>query len=126
MEDKILHFIACGLVFDAAGVCFLGFAFFFKSKEAIIQEAGTYYNSNPHVLRSITASRLDGIFGTCLLFIGFLYQMLGFIGLENHDVTSASYFILISTILIYFVNFRKRHVNKWCNELEEIINKPKP
>lgn len=126
MEFTALHFTPCGLAYDVVGVLFLGTAFFLKTKKDIIDEAGTYWNSNPYVLRSIISSKLDGICGTSLLLIGFIYQIFGYLNFNNNNLIISSYVLLAIFILIYIVNFRKRIVNKWCSELEDIINARKP
>ena len=123
MESSLLTFIPCGLTFDVAGVLFLGAAFFLKTKKGIIQEAGTYWDSNPYVLRSIISSRLDGMSGTTLLFVGFLFQIFGYFKLQSEIFIGTSYVLLGVFILVYLINFRKRIVNAWCSELEEIIKK---
>ena len=122
MANSILSFSACGLYYDVAGALLLGFAFFFKSKEQIINEAGINWDSDPHVLRNIASTKLDGTLGTVLLFIGFIYQILGITMVSNSHITIISYILLVFIIFLYFVCYRKIIVNKWCAELEEKIN----
>ena len=117
MNGLLLQFTACGLIFDAIGVLLLGFAFFFKTKESISQEAGTYFNSNPYVLRSIVASKFDGMTGTALLFIGFVLQVFGYAGWENEVVLVFSYLVLVVFVFTYFAVLRKKSIDSWILEL---------
>lgn len=123
MIHRLLELTPCGLIFDAIGVSLLGYAFFMKSKEAIIQEAGTYWNSNPYVLRSIVATKFDGIFGSALLLIGFIYQALGYAGVQLSELAVASYIALTISILGYFSFIRSWLITRWVEGLERVINK---
>jgi hypothetical protein len=119
MYNNIIHFTACGLLYDAIGVLLLGFAFFFKTKETLIKEAGTYWDSNPHILKSIIASKFDGMTGTLLLFIGFIYQAMGYANIEQASIVIGSYMFLIFFLAVYFSRYRSRKINEWLKELLE-------
>ena len=122
MEDKLFQFIACGLTYDVTGVVLLGFAFFFKTKKAIMQEAVSCYSYNTFILEALIATKLDGIVGSTLLMVGFIFQLLGYIGFQNKYIVIISYLVLLILLIIYFVNLRKRIVKSW---LEEIIENNK-
>jgi len=93
MATGFLHFTPCGLIFDVAGVVLLGFAFFLKTTESMIEESGTTWDSKAYV--TIVENRSDGIFGTTLLSLGFVYQTLGYAGVESTAAVLASYAALI-------------------------------
>lgn len=115
--NQIIQFTACGLVFDAIGVLLIGFAFFFKTKEEMFQEAGTHWGSNPHLLKSIIASKFDGMVGTFLLFIGFIYQAVGYGNFYQKEIIIISYILLLIFLLIYFIFLRSRKINEWHKEI---------
>lgn len=117
MEYDFIHFTSCGLIYDAVGVLLLGFAFFFKTKEGIIQEAGTYWDSNPHVLKSIISSKFDGMIGTLMLFIGFIFQALGYANYSHVSAILVSYIALIVLCFFYFIYYRPKHINTWHSAL---------
>lgn len=121
--STLIHFTACGLVFDAIGVLLLGFAFFFKSKEAISLESGTYWDRNPHLLKSLLASKFDGILGTFYLFIGFVFQVLGYADIQHEISTVSAYGLLLLSLGIYFGGFRKRKVQEWESAIS--LDEPK-
>lgn len=120
MEYKFLEFTVCGLIFDAFGVFLLGVAFFFKSKNTIINESDMYWDSNPHVLRSIVASRLDGICGTTLLLTGFIFQLCGYYNATSKLITGTSYILLIVFIIYYFLCLRNITIIEYCDDLIKI------
>ncbi|HOP22571.1 MAG TPA: hypothetical protein PK055_04000 [Gammaproteobacteria bacterium] len=98
---NIYDFTTCGLLFDVAGALFLGIAFFFKNNKQIISESGTYWNSNPHLMKSIILSKFDGIFGTVLLFLGFIFQILGKLMYQNSDLIQFLYLFLFFFVIDY-------------------------
>lgn len=121
---SLLHFTPCGLVFDASGVVLLGFAFFLKNTEAMIVESGTTWDSKAYV--TVVESKSDGIFGTTLLFLGFVYQMLGYAGLESTATVLASYSGLILFLIAYCTFLRKRLVGKWVGNIEAKFRERQP
>ena len=45
---QVLHLTACGLIFDVVGFIILGFAFFYKTKESMIQGEDECLNNPWH------------------------------------------------------------------------------
>ena len=67
-----LQFI--GLLYDAVGILVLGIPLATKGLDTMLKEAGTYWDSNIPVARSLILQRMDSGVGTVLLGIGFLLQ----------------------------------------------------
>lgn len=118
MIDQALETTASGLLFDLAGVILLGFAFFFKTLESIKQESQVnYYGCNPHIVRNIIASKLDGMTGTLLLAIGFVLQFLGVLKISNSCFVVGSYIFLLLFLVSYFAGIRQKAINTLVNKL---------
>ena len=105
-------------MFDATGVILLGWAFFIKTFDMAYNESAMYWDSNPVLFAQITKSKADGISGTSMLFIGFLYQLFGYIKLNFLDcyqtiIVSSSYTLLIIFLCVYFAWLRKKFVDMW-------------
>jgi len=100
--------------------CLCSALLFFKSKLAMINESDMYWDSNPHVLKSIIATRFDGICGTILLLFGFIFQLIGYIGFSNNLITGISYILLALFILAYFGYLREITIIQWCDDLKTI------
>lgn len=60
MTTNFVHFTPCGLLFDVSGVLLLGFAFFLKTTESMIEESGTTWDSKAYV--TVVAGKSDGSF----------------------------------------------------------------
>lgn len=112
----MLQFTPCGLVLDACGVLLLGFSFFMKGTEAMIQESGTTWDSEAYI--SVAAGKCDGVFGSTLLFLGFVYQILGYLGVHSEIAVVATWLVLIVFLLAYFVSLRKRLIDKWVADIQ--------
>lgn len=98
--------------------CFFAWCcIFFKSKSTIINESDMYWDSNPHVLRSIVASRFDGICGTTLLLTGFIFQLCGYFNATSKLITGTSYILLIVFIIYYFLYIRNITIIEYCDDL---------
>jgi hypothetical protein len=123
MTDTFLQLTPIGLIYDVFGVIYLGIAFFFKSKEAIIQESGTYWDSNPHMLHGLTSSKFDGLLGSLLLLIGFIFQMLGYLGYSYiSDYVAIGIYIAPGAFsVLYFIFLRKWLVNRWVKSMTKLI-----
>lgn len=122
----MLQFIPCGLVFDATGVILLGFAFFAKTFDTAYEESSMYWDSNPVLFTQITKAKADGISGTSMLFIGFLYQFFGYLKFGFLDcyqtiIVSSSYVLLIIFLCVYFAWLRKKFVDIWFIRAKEKV-----
>ncbi|MEX2490410.1 MAG: hypothetical protein WD425_01470 [Nitrospirales bacterium] len=117
LTSNLLNFTPCGLIFDACGVLLLGFAFFLKTTESMIQESGTTWDSKAYV--HVVSGKCDGVFGTLLLFLGFLYQTLGYAGVTSTNAILASYATLIVFLVAYVVFLRNWLINKWVEDIKE-------
>lgn len=124
MTTSFLQFTPCGLVFDASGVVLLGFAFFLKNTDSMIEESGTTWDSKAYV--TVVESKSDGVFGTALLFLGFIYQTLGYAGVESTIVILASYSGLILFLLAYCTFLRRKLVKKWVGNIETRFRERQP
>lgn len=111
-------FVACGLAFDVVGIVLLGAAFFFKTKKSIRQEAGTYWDANPYLLKSIIASKFDGMAGTLYLFVGFTFQFLGASEFHNEKFVFWAYIVGLVALMFYLYFARKMAVNSWYKKLK--------
>lgn len=124
MTANFLHLTPCGLIFDASGVLLLGFAFFLKTNESMIEESGTTWDSKAYV--TVASGKCDGIFGSALLFLGFLYQMFGYSGLDSRNIVVVSYFALIVFLLVYFAFLREWLTKKWVADIEAKFREKQP
>ena len=113
---NFLHFTPCGLILDVSGVLLLGFAFFLKTTESMIEESGTTWDSKAYI--TVAASKCDGVFGSVLLVLGFVYQVLGYVGAESTNTVLASYLALIVFLFVYVAFFRGWLIHKWVGDIE--------
>ena len=114
----MFQFTPCGLVFDVAGIILLGWAFFGKTFDTAFKESSMNWDNNRALFIQITKSKFDGMFGTSMLFIGFLYQLFGYLKLDILDcyqakIVSCSYIFLIIFLCVYWAWFRKKIVDIW-------------
>lgn len=114
--QQVLSFTPCGLVLDASGVVLLGFAFFLKNTESMIQESGTTWDSTAYV--AVASAKCDGIFGTTLLFIGFIYQAIGYVGIYCPIVTAVTYVALATFLILYVTWLRSSLTDRWVSQIE--------
>ena len=124
--SAMFQFIPCGLVFDATGVLLLGGAFFLKTFDTAYNESSMCWDSNPVLFTQITKSKADGISGTSLLFIGFVYQFFGYLNVSFLDcyetiIVSSSYMLLIVFLCGYFAWLRKKFVDTWFMRAKEKV-----
>lgn len=124
MTTNFVHFTPCGLLFDVSGVLLLGFAFFLKTTESMIEESGTTWDSKAYI--TVVAGKSDGIFGTALLFLGFVYQALGYAGVESTSTVLLSYLALLVFLLAYFGFLRRWLVTKWVGDIEARFREKQP
>ncbi len=124
MTATFLHFTPCGLVFDVSGIVLLGFAFFLKTTESMIEESGTTWDSKAYVI--VAAGKCDGIFGSVLLFLGFVYQTLGYVGVESSNTILASYSALIIFLFAYFAFVRGWLIKRWVGNIEAKFREKQP
>jgi len=71
MSEHFSNLTIIGLAYDIIGVIFLAIGVFWKSAKDIREEAGTYFNANPHLLKSLVKSQVDTITGLVFLVGGF-------------------------------------------------------
>jgi len=121
---NFLHFTPCGLILDVTGVLLLGFAFFLKTTESMIEESGTTWDSKAYI--TVVASKCDGIFGSGLLVLGFVYQMLGYVGAESTNAVLISYLALLVFLLAYVAFLRGWLIHKWVGDIEEKFRERQP
>lgn len=121
---NFLHFTPCGLLLDVSGVLLLGFAFFLKTTESMIEESGTTWDSKAYI--TVVASKCDGIFGSALLILGFVYQMLGYVGAESTNTVLVSYLALIFFLLVYVAFLRGWFIRKWVGDIEVKFRERQP
>lgn len=108
--EQIFQLGSVGLVYDVTGVVILGIAFFTKSLNAMIVESGTYYGGNNAALESLIQSQTDGVTGTIFLFLGFVLQFLGTVGLHCESAGRVLAITLFIMGISYFGFLRKRIV----------------
>lgn len=124
MTTNFVHFTPCGLLFDVSGALLLGFAFFLKTTESMIEESGTTWDSKAYI--TVVAGKCDGIFGTGLLFLGFVYQALGYAGVESTSTVLFSYLALLTFLLAYLGVLRKWLITKWVGDIEAQFRERQP
>ena len=124
MTTDFVHFTPCGLILDVCGVLLLGFAFFLKTTDSMIEESGTTWDSKAYI--TVVAGKCDGIFGTALLFLGFVYQALGYAGVESRNTVLFTYSALLVFLLVYVGFLRKWLVKKWVGDIEARFREKQP
>jgi len=118
--NTLLGFTPCGLILDASGVVLLGFSFFLKNAKSMIEESGTTWDSTAY--RAVAFGKTDGISGTALLFLGFLYQFLGYVGISSTLIVAASYAALAVFMVLYVVWLRAYISMIWIQRIEAKLN----
>ena len=88
----------------------------------MIEESGTTWDSKAYV--TVAAGKADGVFGTLLLFLGFVFQALGYAGISANAIVVGSYASLVAFLLIYSVFLRKWLVDRWVSEIEAKFEDP--
>ena len=81
----MLGWSVIGLAYDIAGVIVLGAALAATPHDAILRQAGTYWNGNVGVYHALYMQRFDARIGLGLLVAGFVLQALGAVGLAQND-----------------------------------------
>lgn len=87
-------------------------------------ESGTTWDSKAYI--TVVASKCDGIFGSVLLFLGFVYQTLGYIGVESTNTILVSYSALFVFLLAYFAFMRGWLIKKWVGDIEAKFRERRP
>lgn len=71
-----------GLAYDIAGVVVLGAALLGMNDRGIKEQAGTYWDFSPTLLKALIRQRVDAWYGVSLMVAGFLGQALGVLGAD--------------------------------------------
>jgi hypothetical protein len=111
----LLQLTPVGLLLDVAGALFLGFSFFFKSIDSMIEESGTTWDSKAYV--AVAETRCDGIFETVLLLLGFIFQALGYLGVHARMLAAATY-VGLALVVVAYRSLRRRVVSRWASSIE--------
>jgi len=125
--EHLFQLNAIGLVYDGVGVAILGFAFFSKSLDALLKESNAYYGGNAHLQKSLIQSQVDGITGTIFLFLGFILQFLGSVGVRCDLAGQILVVCLIVAAICYFPFLRPKISERRCkkaNELRKLKESP--
>ena len=85
-----------------------------------------YVTYNSHLVKTNILSRLDGISGTILLFIGFVLQLLGYLNLSA-KIIGAIFLGLLLFVLVFYCSFLRKKlfltqdesIKQLCKEKEE-------
>ena len=78
-----------------------------QSTEAMARLSGSYYDSNPHMPRALSAQKADYVFGGGLILIAFSLQFLSFLApnsmaVEQPHVRSVLLAALAATVIVFF------------------------
>ena len=126
MPDWISNLTIIGLSYDVVGVILLAFGIFWKSAEDITEEAGTFWGSNPYMLRAIAKSQIDTVAGLILLVLGFFLQMLGALRIDPPEISIWGLWILIFIIIMaYALGLRNFVLEKRIQQIDEVLKKRK-
>ena len=90
----------------------------------MIEESGTTWDSKAYF--AVVASKCDGIFGSALLILGFVYQMLGYVGAESTNTILVSYLALIVFLPAYVAFLRGWLIRKWIGDIETRFDEKQP
>ncbi len=123
--DSLLTFNAVGLFYDAAGVIALGFAFFSKTCVTVKVESETRWGYNSDLMKSLITTRVDGIFGSALLLIGFAFQLVGQLGLSAWSVVLVLYVLFLVLNVAFWSSIRQRIVDRECQVVLAMHKKEK-
>ena len=104
---KLYNFTAIGLTYDVVGVAILGFAFFSTPISAIFLNSRHFHGGNNGVLNAGIEIKTDGITGTAILFIGFVFQFLGAAACSSEIISQLFLLFLLIFLISYFVFLRK-------------------
>jgi hypothetical protein len=89
-----------GLALDIAGVLFLGAALMRTSDASLKAQAGTYWDFNSPVLRTLVAQRMDARIGLPLLVAGFSCQLAGALHLSLTSTETAVSCMLAGAVIL--------------------------
>ena len=96
-----------GLTYDAAGIAILGIPAAFRMVDEVKAQSGTYWNWNPPLARALSYSRIDTTVGSCLLLIGFGFQIASLTGFQSAQyVGPALLGALVVLFLLYWAFLR--------------------
>ena len=98
----------------------MGFAFFKKSLGTLIFENKPTYGGNNPALESLIQSQTDGITGTIFLFVGFILQFLGSVGMHDELVGQILAAIFLVAGTGYFALVRQRIVSRRFEKANEL------
>lgn len=117
--SNIDNLSALGLFWDGLGVLILGVTSIFKVKNEIAQEAGTYFDYNPHELKNKVASRMDISTGSIFLLIGFIFQFIASMSLKVPNEISIVFWIAALVLTsYYYIHGKSWLVNLWVKEIK--------
>ena len=109
-----------GLIYDAAGISILGLPAIFKFRKEIAAQSGTYYGSNPHMLKMLTTSRVDTTAGSLLLISGFLIQIVSLLDIVTTQTISIGLIVFLAVLFVSYVGFiRGRIAGSLARSIQE-------
>lgn len=117
ISSSLLSLASVGLIFDAAGVIALGYAFFVRPNKVTLDENWAYVDANIPDLRHAMESRMDGMFGTALLLVGFVVQLLSVMDVQSKTVSVLLLAVLFLIIVLYVTIVRRHIVNRRLKEV---------
>ncbi len=104
----------------------IAYGVFWKSAEDITEEAGTFWGSNPYVLRILAKSQVDTIFGLILLVSGFFLQILGALKVQPPEISIWGLWVIWFLIIMgYKVGWRDIILEKRIQQIDEVLKKRK-
>ncbi|MCP4269698.1 MAG: hypothetical protein GY777_29690 [Candidatus Brocadiaceae bacterium] len=96
---------AIGLLYDGIGVFILGIMSWHTAIPDLIKASSARTNEIPNIklLQHLVKSRIDIMFGSIVLFLGFFIQFLSLIGVKFPIILNIIILVILFVILFYYL-----------------------
>lgn len=105
---------AIGSVYDVAGAMILIRALFWAQPVELFRQAVQTWDADSELLRSQCTQKVDALWGSSILILGFSFQALSALGVAIEGwLASALLLILAALGVAYHVWLRSKHIRRW-------------
>lgn len=113
MDYQLGNLQVLGLIYDVFGILALGIPLATRGMGAILNESATSWDSNKHAEKALVAGKLDAIFGTGLLVLGFVMQITAqFLSPVSQVVGVTFLGVLAVATPLYYGWFRRSRIRR--------------
>ena len=101
-----------GLAYDVVGIAVLGIPAVRRMSTEIAAQVGTSWNYNSELAKGLSDARVDTVFGSCLLIIGFIIQAAGVWGFQGTWICGVLLLGLLVLLIVLWVRGGRRFVSE--------------